>query len=340
MRLLIVTQAVDAEDAVLGFFVGWLREFSKHFERIHVVCLREGAHNLPSNIIVRSLGKESGGNRFTYILNFYRYAWALRGQYDAVYVHMNQEYVLLGGLLWKMLGKKVFLWRNHYEGSFLTDVAAALCTKVFCTSKFSYTAKYKKTVLMPVGIDLSVFKPEGARVPRSILFLARFAPSKHPDVLLDALHILKQHGVEFSASFYGSPLSKDVAFWETEKRRARELGFSDSVKFYGEVPNTSTPRVYSTHELFVNCSRSGMYDKTIFEALSCGALSVASSVDYAAITDPHLSFDGSAKDLAAKLEELLALPAAEKERMQREGRALAERNSLQALGVRLAAEVH
>ena len=75
---------------------------------------------------------------------------------------MNQEYVLIAGWLWKLLGKRTYLWRNHYAGSWLTDVAAVFCTKVFCTSKHSYTVKYKKTVLMPVGVDTERFTP-GAR---------------------------------------------------------------------------------------------------------------------------------------------------------------------------------
>ena len=340
MRLLVMTQAVDRTDPVLGFFHLWLEELARRYEKVSVICLKEDDHQLPSNVRVYSLGKEMGESRLKYLLRFYRYVWQLRHEYDAVFVHMNQEYVLLGGLLWKALGKKIFLWRNHYAGSFLTGIAVAVSTKVFCTSKSSYTARYKKTVLMPVGVDLTVFRPEGVRTPRSILFLARFAPSKNPGVLLDALSILKERGVAFSASFYGSPLPRDAAYWESEKRRAHELGLSGSVTYYEGVPNSSTPRIYSAHEIFVNCSASGMYDKTIFEAAACGALSMAASLDYSAIADPRLSFDGTARDLAVKLGEILALPALEKEHMQKECRIIAERNSLHTLGARLLAEVH
>jgi hypothetical protein len=31
------------------------------------------------------------------------------------FVHMNQEYVLLGGLIWKLLGKKLVLWRHRTQ---------------------------------------------------------------------------------------------------------------------------------------------------------------------------------------------------------------------------------
>src|SRR3989344_6843889 len=107
MRLLIVTQAVDLDDSVLGFFHGWIEEFSKHAEQVKVVCLKEGKHNLPSNVEVFSLGKESAsGSRFLkrirYIVCFIRYIVKNRSEYDTVFVHMNPEYVVLGGIFWRM----------------------------------------------------------------------------------------------------------------------------------------------------------------------------------------------------------------------------------------------
>ena len=46
MKLLIMTQAVDQNDPVLGFFHRWIEEFSRHCERVHVICLKEGEHSL------------------------------------------------------------------------------------------------------------------------------------------------------------------------------------------------------------------------------------------------------------------------------------------------------
>ena len=176
-------------------------------------------------------------------------------------------------------------------------------------------------------------------MPRSILFLARFAPSKRPEVLLDALGILKERNVSFSASFYGSPLVGDGAFLEREQEHMRQLGLSDSVKFYAGVSNAETPPIYRAHELFVNCSKSGMYDKTIFEAAACGCLVLAASADYSTIGDPRLSFDGSADNLAQKLQALLALSPQEKAALQKQGMMLAEGHSLETLGRRLLREM-
>ncbi|MBI2610943.1 glycosyltransferase family 4 protein [Candidatus Kaiserbacteria bacterium] len=334
MRLLIVTQTVDKNDPVLGFFHGWLREFSKYFERITVICLKEGKHELPHSVKVFSLGKESGASRLKYVTRFYGYIWTMRNDYDAVLVHMNQEYVLLGGKLWWLLGKPVYLWRNHYAGGLLTDIAAFWCRKVFCTSKYSYTAKYRKTVLMPVGIDTSVFKPLPVlRKPRSILSLGRIAPSKHVEVLLEALGILKEKDVRVDADIYGDPLLEDAGYKKLLAKRTKELHLD--IRFHAGVPNAKTPELYSAHEIFVNCSRSGMYDKTIFEAATSGALVVASSRDFQELAGERFGFSGEPSELAEKIGSLLSAAESERQAIRKRLAELSKEHSLEALGRRL-----
>ena len=60
MRLLIITQKVDKNDPILGFFHRWIEEFAKHCQSIIVICLQKGEYNLPKNIKILSLGKEKG----------------------------------------------------------------------------------------------------------------------------------------------------------------------------------------------------------------------------------------------------------------------------------------
>ena len=311
MKLLIITQTVDTADPILGFFVQWIAELSTHFERIEVVALKVGQYELPANVRVHSLGKERGAaSRAAYAWRFLHLAWALRHDYDAVFVHMNEEYVLLAGFLWKLLGKRIYMWRNHYAGSWRTRVAAALSTKVFCTSKHSYTARFKKTVLMPVGVDTDRFKPdpEVPRTPRSVLFLARMAPSKRPEMLLDALASLARDQVEFTADFVGSPLPQDAAWYEALKTRAAPL--APRVRFLPGVANAETVRLYQSHQIFVNASPSGMFDKTLFEAAASGAAVLASSKDFAALAGQDTNFD-SAEALAERLRAALTADAQE-----------------------------
>jgi glycosyltransferase involved in cell wall biosynthesis len=340
MRLLIVAQTVDRDDPVLGFFHVWIARLAEDFERVEVICLKEGKHEFPANVRVHSLGKEQGTkSRVAYARSFLSLVWKLRYDYDAVFVHMNQEYLLIAGWLWALLRKPAYLWRNHHDGSWLTDVAALFCKKVFCTSRFSYTAKYTKTVFMPVGVDTEYFKPDDAvtRDSNRILALGRLARSKRMDVLLEALALLP----EARADIVGSPLAKDEVYVHGLRNLAQALDLGGRVFFSPGVRQEEAVVLYQQHGIFVNCSSSGMYDKTIFEAMASGCLVLASNKNLEGeVDDAYVFPEGDSGTLAKKLSFLLSLP--EEERASRSAvlRAYASsHHSLQALMEKLALEL-
>lgn len=332
-KLLIVTQEMDTKSPTLGFFPTWVSLLAPYYEHVEVICLKEGAHTLPGNVRVHSLGKERGSVLpIVYSVRFKWLAWKLRRDYDAVFVHMNQEYILIAGPMWKLLGKRIYMWRNHYAGSWLTDIAAAFCAKVFCTSKHSYTAKYKKTVLMPVGVDTSRFLIEASvvRVPRSILFLARIAPSKRAEMLIEALALLHKEGEAFQASIYGSPTVSDEDYYEGLKARVQELGLTEHITFYPGPLSLESPAIYQAHEVFVNCSPSGMYDKTLFEAAACGCLVLASSEDFKKLNDDG-SYFTNVIELSFALTKVLNLSVQQMEERTALLRTVSRSNSLSSL---------
>src|SRR3989344_6410983 len=99
MRVLICTQAVDRDDTDLGFFIRWIEEIAKESEHVLVVCLRKGAHSLPANVEVISLGERY---RLLRALEVCTIAFGRRHEYDAVFVHMNPEYIVAAGWLWRL----------------------------------------------------------------------------------------------------------------------------------------------------------------------------------------------------------------------------------------------
>jgi len=300
MKLLIITQKVDKNDPILGFFHRWIEEFAKHCEQVTVICLEEGDHEFYSvknaksrsknseeffgtGIKVLSLGKELTADarglrrRFTqtkYILRFYCYIWRERKNYESVFVHMNQEYVLLGGLLWKFFGKKVMMWRNHKKGNILTRLAVVMSDKVFCTSIQSFTAKFKKAKIMPVGIDIDFFKPDPSvhKKTNSILFLGRIAPVKNLDIFVEALNELQKQGVELIATIAGTALPKDIEYEKIIQDRVLKYGMENKVHFTGAVTQLEALDLYRRHEVYVNLTSAGSMDKTIFEAMACGII--------------------------------------------------------------------
>ena len=194
---------------------------------------------------------------------------------------------------------------------------------------------------MPVGVDIKKFQAEQVhKKPSSILSLGRVAPSKKIDVLVAALALLQKRGVACSADIYGPTLPEDSDYREGIEKSIAAQGMSGEVVLYEGVAHAATPALYASHEIFVNLAASGMYDKTLFEAAASGALVVALSDDFAALSDPRFTpRDASAEAVAETLERVLALPETEKEKARAMFRAIAEKNSLSTLAARLAEEI-
>jgi glycosyltransferase involved in cell wall biosynthesis len=156
-------------------------------------------------------------------------------------------------------------------------------------------------------------------------------------MLVGALARLKERGVTFTASFYGTALPRDTAYVaRVQEEAVRRLG--PLVSFHAGRPHVEGPAIFSAHELFVNLGESGMYDKMIFEAAACGCIVLAASKDYAKHVPAALRFE-SEEELAARLQALLSAPSRDKEALSHELRALARSNGLEHLAVRVVAEL-
>lgn len=306
MKLLIVTQAVDKNDPILGFFHRWVEEFAKHFEHIHVIALQVGEHNLPKNVTIHSLGKEKDVDRFQQLITLYSSLITLHKNYDAVFVHMNPEYIVLAGWLWRLTGKKIGLWYNHTVGSFWLRMAHPFTTRIFHTSPYAYTARYKNAQRMPAGIDTDVFKPhpEVTKVSKSIYFQGRIAPAKRVHIILDAFAELHGKGEANLLTLVGP---ENEAYTKPLRARYIALIESSAVVFKGPIPNTETPELYAAHEVSVNLTDDGNYDKTVLESMACGTPAVVSSDAFSDIVPDTLMLkDVSTASLARVLEHALS----------------------------------
>jgi glycosyltransferase involved in cell wall biosynthesis len=259
MKLLIITQVVDSQDSDLGFFVRWIQEFAKNVEEVEVICLKEGKHTLPGNAHVYSLGKEKGVSRAKYVFNFYRYIYSLRSDYDAVFVHMNPEYVVLGGPLWRLWGKRIALWYTHKSVDMKLRVAAFFANVIFTASKESFRLPSKKVRVMGHGIDTDFFSPD-ASIKRGEWFLSvgRLMKSKRHDL---AIRRAGEEGRELRIAGEGPERANLEAL-------AKSLGAK--VTFLGPLSQAQLRDEYRTAALFIHTSETGSLDKVTLEALACG----------------------------------------------------------------------
>lgn len=290
MKLLICTQAVDVRDPILGFFHRWIEEFAKHCDEVAVICLREGEHSLPSNVKIFSLGKPSfakasqgAGARLTYIFNFYKYLWQLRGTYDAVFVHMNPEYVILGGLWWRLVGKKVALWYEHKQVTTTLRLAHFFVNRVLTASKEGFRLQSKKVHVMGHGIDTRRDTPQHI-APQGVIRLmssGRISPVKHIEVLIDAFLLLKRRGESVSFKIVGSAPSANEKHYESELNdRLSRAGEKPEDILVGSVSHAQMPQMRASVDYFLHASETGSLDKVVLDAIISGVVPVSSSAAY------------------------------------------------------------
>ena len=310
MKLLIVTQAVDTEDPVLGFFVRWIEEFAKHIERIEVICLKEGKHTLPANVHIHSLGKEKNASQAAYILNFYRYIWQFRHDYDTVFVHMNPEYVVLGGIFWRLWSKRIVLWYTHKSVNLKLRIAVLFAHDIFTASREGCPLTTDKLNVVGHGIDTALFhapiKPFDT--PLRIVSVGRITPIKNLDTLIEAVALLKERGIDTAVTLIGAPTKpSDEAYLESLKELAKNREVSGKVRFMGNIPHSLMPKTYREFDISVNLCPAGGMDKAVLESMAAGLLVFVSNTAFSELFGPYtheLMF--KEKDAAACAEKIAA----------------------------------
>jgi glycosyltransferase involved in cell wall biosynthesis len=338
--LLITTQTVDSSDANLGFFVRWIEEFAKHASRVTVICLEEGEHHLPENVSVLSLGKEKleirnclpahgaqAGKleilrRAAYIFRFLRYIWSERRNYDAVFAHMNPEYVLLGGIFWRFLGKKIGFWYTH-KSKRLLRLALPLLHRVFTPSRGSFPISSRKVRIVGHVIDTELFSPKTGREPRHhppvILSDTRITPSKHVERTLEISKELKKRGVEHVVRVIGAAITKEDMGYE-KRLRERVRGENLPILFIGGVPFERVPDYYGQADLFINHSNVGALNKTALQAMSMNIPVLTSNESYRGILPDEDIVPADPVLFAQRIQTRLSKPSlvSYRERVERE----------------------
>jgi glycosyltransferase involved in cell wall biosynthesis len=324
MRLLIVTQIVDRHDPVLGFFHGWLAEFAKRAEKITVICLRQGEHDLPENVTVVSLGKERApASRAIYAFRLGLILWRVRREYDSVLVHMNPEYVALAGLWWRLSGKRIGLWYAHGAVTRMLRIALRLAHMVFTSTPHGFRIASPKVRIVGQGIDTELFSPKAPATPQgrcSLVTVSRLARSKNIATVIEAAQELRRRGIDATLEVIGEPLTEADRAYEAE---LRTLAGSDlNIRFIGGVPNPELPAFLDGKDFLVNAYENQSLDKALLEAMAMKVVPVSSNSAYCALMTPVAQAQGlpplcvSHNDPARFAEAIMALRELPEDRMR------------------------
>ncbi len=280
-KLLIITQKVNATDPILGFFIRWIEEFSKHFSSVTVICLEKGECQLPANVRVLSLGKELGASRYHVLLRFIQGIWSERNEYDTVFVHMNPIYVIVGGFFWHMLGKKVSLWYTHKHVDFKLRLATKIADRIFTASKESFLLTSPKVLITGHGMDIIQFPLcVPPPVPLVLISVSRISATKNQKQIIEVLEALRQEP-EYADSklvIVGAPITSEDGVYQKEivgYVQKREL--SAHVTFVGPVVPKDIQKQHALAHVFINMSDTGSLDKAVLEAMLSGLIVITTN---------------------------------------------------------------
>lgn len=275
MRLLIVTQTLDRNDPILGFFVRWVEECARQFDMVHVLALNVGEYTLPDNVVVQCLGKSDGKGRLTQLMRLWRYCWRQRTQYDVVFCHMNPEYVLYGAAVWKLLRRPIGLWYTHGSVPRALRFAEPLVHSIFTASAESCRITSPKVQITGHGIDTDFFSP-GTRQYREdgvlrCIAVSRIAPIKRIHVIIEFVQQLVAQQVPVQLTVVGIPReTADHAYYQELIDLVHHHDVESVVQFVGGKNQEEVRDLMQQHDVLVHASHTGSLDKVLLEAAAVG----------------------------------------------------------------------
>ena len=183
----------------------------------------------------------------------------------------------------------------------------------------NYPNLHNKVKVITNFIDTDRFIPqkkEKTDKHTSIIVVGRVLPQKNPLMLMQAIKILQDKGLDPRVTWFGE--YKDRQFAQICLNKINELGIEQSFIFMPPIPNIAEE--YPKYDLFCLPSIFEGFPNVLCEAMSCGLLVVCSNV----CDNPNIVVNGengylfdpmNAKDIACQIEKIALLFPKQRQQM-------------------------
>lgn len=277
MKILLITERLDQDSGLFGFFHAWVAEFARQCDQVTVIALSVGRYDLPENVQVYSLGKDkkhsSGFNRVQYMYIFYKSIIRQRNSYDYVFIHMHPVYIFLAAPLWKLWGKKIALWYAHGSVSWRLRVAERLVDVILTSTQNGCRLSSAKIRIVGQGIDTDLFdirQQSHQSEYLSVVTVGRLSPSKHLKEIIEIFSYIVGK-VPARLFIVGEPATAtDEKYLHEIHADIKQRGLEELVVFEGSVANKDLPACLQQQRVFMSASTTDSLDKTLLEAMACG----------------------------------------------------------------------
>lgn len=278
MRLIFVTQSVDADDPILGATVAKLRALAQRCEELVVIADRIGAHDLPANCTLRTFGAPTRVGRGLRYMRALVPLLVSRRRPDAVIAHMCPIYLVLAAPLAKLVRVPLALWYTHWTIDRTLRLATALADVGLSVDRRSYPLDRPKVQGIGHGIDVTQFAardeaPSGNGTLR-LLALGRTSPSKGFVTLVRACARSHGEGLDLRVEIHGASSTEEERLHRRELEALIETeGLAGIVTLGEPVPRPAVPELVRRFDAVVNTTRGqtsgGALDKVVYEAAAC-----------------------------------------------------------------------
>ena len=292
MRLVVVTQVVDADHPALAQTVDIVGALAGRCEHVTVICDSVGRHDLPANVSFRTFasGSKAGrGLRFERAL-----AGTLRSRPDAVLVHMVPTFLVLAAPLARPARVPLLLWYTHWHAGRSLRLATRLADRVLSVDRRSFPLDTPKVRGIGHAVDVERFRPQARESlrgsepqrpsdgPLRLLALGRFARWKGYGTLLDGFRLAREAGLEATLELRGPVLTDDERRHRAElaERVAADESLVGSVTLAPPVARDEIPGLLAGVDLLVSATEpvgAETLDKVVYEAAACAVPVLASN---------------------------------------------------------------
>jgi glycosyltransferase involved in cell wall biosynthesis len=300
MKLLIITQEIDEDGDLLGFFANWVILLSHHFEQIDVFYMRGKGMEMPENV---KLHKISGcKSAKTWQIN----RRVSQIQPTVILTHMCPEFVIAIFPSAALYEIPIVMFHAHGAITKELQIAEKIATKVITSTESGFRVLSKKKVVLSQGIDCSKFYSSKGWY---IFSAGRLSPIKDNDVVIEAFAKLKN---KVHLEIAGEDPYPEKETLAKLQKLIFDRKICKKVALLGSIPNTMMPKMYSECLFFVSASRTGSLDKTALEAMASGKPVLVCNEAFNEILrdyEKECIFEkGDVKDLAKKMQWLLNHP--------------------------------
>ena len=294
MRLVVVTQVVDADHPALAQTVDIVGALAARCEHVDVICDRVGRQELPTNVGFRTFAartKLGRGLRYEVGLRS-----VLRGKPkpEGILVHMVPTFLTLIAPLAKRRRIPLLLWYTHWHASRSLRVATRLADRILSVDRRSFPLDSPKVRGIGHAVDTERFRPReraaAGEGPLRLLALGRFARWKGYGTMLDGLARALDDGLDATLELRGPELTDDERAHRAElaAQVAADPRLAQRVTLAPPVVRDEIPALLAAADALLSATEprgAETLDKVVYEAAACEVPVLASNTALAEFLD-------------------------------------------------------